>query len=603
MLRRRVPQELVKLKKSIQEHNNDLPFFNFETANSVIYDKNWFSDKITNYTLDKIYSKVNFDEKNFKDDKIENKTLKLKCSLNNTQREILNFWFNADKKMYNLTVSFIRKKLPNCEIKRYKELYRFAKIYFDFTSEIENLNKKKNKELKKISKIQNKLDKCHDYNKSCNLQQELYQIKANIKDFNIEIDNVMKKQLKYKHYLPKYNKLKEKINNFTNYKNLRTNFLIDIKNEIYDAYKFTSIYSHSIDASIKRACASYKSCITRFLKNQIKRFRIKCLNENNKKGFVEMEKTTFNKNENNYIIAKNILGEIKYLNEGKKFIITEPSTSNFYCDGNNYWLLYTQNIDKNKKFEKNKDKKEYISLDSGVRVFQTGFSKDHTVDFGFDVYDKLKKYIYKIDNLNKNQTIENEIFMCKNKIKNYENVLEKINNLEIKKKINNNIYHNLERITKLEKLNLNEKQKTKYEMYLNYNRHNKANYYYNIISRKINELHWKLCNFLVKNYELVVIGKFSSKNASQGDNLCATVKRIGILMRHYNFRERLVYKCLTNNVKIIVSDEKFTTKVCTFCGNYDKDIKGEKEINCKKCFKKYPRDAYSARNILIKNLI
>ena len=93
------------------------------------------------------------------------------------------------------------------------------------------------------------------------------------------------------------------------------------------------------------------------------------------------------------------------------------------------------------------------------------------------------------------------------------------------------------------------------------------------------------------------------KNASQSETLCAMVKRIGTVMRHYNFRERLVYKCLTTNTKIIVSDEKFTTKVCTFCGNYDKNIKGEKEINCKNCLKKYPRDTYSARNILIKNLI
>jgi len=46
-----------------------------------------------------------------------------------------------------------------------------------------------------------------------------------------------------------------------------------------------------------------------------------------------MEKTTFNKNVNNYIIAKNILGDIKYLNVGKKFNITEPATSNFYCYG------------------------------------------------------------------------------------------------------------------------------------------------------------------------------------------------------------------------------------------------------------------------------
>jgi len=603
MIRRKLHPELIKLKSSIQNYNDKIPFFNFETAKSVVNDKNWYSDKITNYTLDKTYPKINFDEKNFKDDEIENKTLKLKCSLNNSQKEILDFWFNADKKMYNTTISFIRKKLPNCEIKRYKKLYDFAKIYFVFTTKIENLNKKKKTELKNISKIQNKLDKCRNYIISCNLQQELYQKKAIIKDFNIEINNLMKEQSKYKHYVSKYNKLKEKINNFTNYKNIRTNFLIDIKNQIYELYKFTSIYSHSIDASIKRACTSYKSCITRLLKNQIQRFRIKCFNENNNKGIIEMEKTTFNKSGNNYMIAKNILGEIKYLNEGKNFIITKPSTSNFYCDGNNYWLLYTQNIDKIENSEKNRNKKEYISLDSGIRVFQTGFSKDHTIDFGFNVYDKLKKYMYKIDNLNKQQTIENEILICKQKIENYENILKKIKNAEIKNKLNNYIYYNLERITKLEKINLNEKQKIKYEIYLNHNRHNKANYYYNVISRKIDELHWKLCNFLIKNYETIVIGKFSSKNASQGENLCAMVKRIGTVMRHYNFRERLVYKCLTNNVKIIVSDEKFTTKVCTFCGNYDKDIKGEKEINCKKCLKKYPRDAYSARNILIKNLI
>jgi len=101
----------------------------------------------------------------------------------------------------------------------------------------------------------------------------------------------------------------------------------------------------------------------------------------------------------------------------------------------------------------------------------------------------------------------------------------------------------------------------------------------------------------------LLLVNLAQKNVCQGENLCAMVKRICTVMRHYNFRERLVYKCLTNNTKIIISDEKFTTKVCTSCGYYNKDIKGEKEINCKNCLKQYPRDIGSARNILIKNLI
>ena len=73
------------------------------------------------------------------------------------------------------------------------------------------------------------------------------------------------------------------------------------------------IPAHSIDGSIKKACANYKTCIDNLENNRINRFRIKCRNLNKSTKIVEIESTSFNKNKNgNYDISRNILGEMKY---------------------------------------------------------------------------------------------------------------------------------------------------------------------------------------------------------------------------------------------------------------------------------------------------
>ena len=130
----------------------------------------------------------------------------------------------------------------------------------------------------------------------------------------------------------------------------------------------------------------------------------------------------------------------------------------------------------------------------------------------------------------------------------------------------------------------------------------KGNFYYDKIKRKVTELHWKTANDLAKNYDNVIIGKFSTKSMCESDNICKMVKRVGSLMRHYDFRTKLVYKCLTNKTKILVSSEKYTTKMCSICGYYNEEIKGEKEIDCGGCKRKYSRDGYAARGIVINNL-
>ncbi len=158
---------------------------------------------------------------------------------------------------------------------------------------------------------------------------------------------------------------------------------------------------------------------------------------------------------------------------------------------------------------------------------------------------------------------------------------------------------NEKRILKLQKLK--DKKKDKYEKYLNKIRQSKANKYYEKLKRKVTELHWGVAKEISENYETVIIGKFSMKKVNEGE-VADMVKRVGTIMRHYDFRSKLVYKCLSKGTKIKIQDEKFTTKMCSSCGYYNNEVRGEKKILCGGCKEILDRDKYSARGIIIKSL-
>jgi putative transposase len=94
------------------------------------------------------------------------------------------------------------------------------------------------------------------------------------------------------------------------------------------------------------------------------------------------------------------------------------------------------------------------------------------------------------------------------------------------------------------------------------------------------------------------------KDASEKgkSNLSKELKRIGLMMRMSKFRQRLEYKCLINGIKISVVNEAYTSKVCSKCGNYKKELKGEKVYECLNCNVKRDRDLNSATNIILLTL-
>ncbi len=83
-------------------------------------------------------------------------------------------------------------------------------------------------------------------------------------------------------------------------------------------------------------------------------------------------------------------------------------------------------------------------------------------------------------------------------------------------------------------------------------------------------------------------------------NINKMVKRLAYKMKFYTYRQRLEYKCKSKAVGLKVIDEKYTSKVCSNCGWYNKKLGGNKIYKCPSCKKKIDRDVNGCRGIFIK---
>ena len=77
-------------------------------------------------------------------------------------------------------------------------------------------------------------------------------------------------------------------------------------------------------------------------------------------------------------------------------------------------------------------------------------------------------------------------------------------------------------------------------------------------------------------------------------------KRIGLKMRFGELKERLKYKCDAKKIGRLKVDEKFTSKICSKCGEVNWNLKGEKIYKCPECKMEMDRDVNGCRNIYIR---
>ena len=121
------------------------------------------------------------------------------------------------------------------------------------------------------------------------------------------------------------------------------------------------------------------------------------------------------------------------------------------------------------------------------------------------------------------------------------------------------------------------------------------------IKNLINELHWKTINYLIMNYDNILIGDLSAKSiVSNKGVLSSMTKRIAMNLSFYKFRERLKYKCAINKVEFGIINEWMASKMCSRCGKINEKLKGNKIYKCERCGLIIDRDINGARNIHIK---
>jgi len=121
----------------------------------------------------------------------------------------------------------------------------------------------------------------------------------------------------------------------------------------------------------------------------------------------------------------------------------------------------------------------------------------------------------------------------------------------------------------------------------------------------VDDVHKRLCNWLVHNYHTILLPEFRTQGMVQKGKRKITSKtaRNMLTWAHYRFRMRLLNKAREFPwCKVIVCDEAYTSKTCGKCGTLHNKLGGNKVFACPHCKVTLDRDINGARNILIRYL-
>lgn len=329
-------------------------------------------------------------------------------------------------------------------------------------------------------------------------------------------------------------------------------FTIDKTKTITNKNIKCEIDAHTLDKTIFQLVQNIKSAKTNLLKNNIKRFRLKFWKYTRPKQVIELEKgkiTKINKKDINSksILCKSIFGhlpEIKYIYNGEEYDISNVN-HDFKISYNSILDEYLLLVPTDVKITNDVIRKDLIVLDPGLRTFMTGLSDNVMLKIGNNVNSTIRKLVKR-----------------KNLIKSNINIPNKI--------------------------------KHKYEKIINKRIYNLTD-----------ELHWKTIKFLTDNFKTIFLGDMSAKCivSKESKTLNDLMKVACLQTRFYDFRLRLKYKCSTTNTKFKLVDEFYTSKTCSCCGSYKKDLGGNKIYNCINCNKSIDRDINGCRNIYMKQYI
>lgn len=303
------------------------------------------------------------------------------------------------------------------------------------------------------------------------------------------------------------------------------------------------IYYDTRQLALKDAITSIKSAISNQRNGNIKKYRLgfKSKRNPNQMFNVSEKQISFKRGKIKLFVRKKLQFRISQKNQRKLSKVGITRSCRIHRDGANRWSLY---IPYTRKKENVEDRSFMISLDPGVRKFQSGYDPENQqfLKFGAGTRDLLKKLHLKMDQLKSVRARGKKKYRCRIR------------------------FHKL--IAKAKGIVLN--------------------------------LHRQLSSYLSKNYERVIVSDLNTINLLEG-KLSKMVKRNLQYLSHGSFRNRLkhIYKVRGGLVSEI--NESYTSKTCTNCGCIN-DSSSSEYLTCKRCKIKLDRDLIGSRNIMLKYL-
>lgn len=551
MIKKKKDERLVNLQNKVKDNLNKLCDFD-KTINLVGVKTNSCFDfnKAKLSQVDNFIPSID----NSDEDIPKYKSIIVNISVNNKQSEILNKWFDSYIDMYNETIHFFIKTHIYDDIRNLKIINDDTKsLYIDMMktkNELASLlkhKKKLNTDYNKILKKKKNKSTASNKNKSFN-DELIKNNKIKINELTKEIINIKSKIKDFNIILNAQIQRHKKSQNIQkkeysklmiklSWKNVRTNHLKDIRDHIQA--KSSTNNNLRIRTHILD-CAIKKACTS------YKSCTTNFLNNNIKKFRIRYwrhnKKNRTIEIEKEFIRNKKLLFDVfgnfklTYNNKEYKLTVNETVTILHCSDIKKYYLLIAEKVELGET-----KSKEYITIDQGIKPFASCRTNKELINVGTNIAGLIGNHLKKID---------------------------LINNSEI----------------------MNKKQKRK-----------KESKCYIKIKNIIDEVHWKTIKHITDNYGNVIIGNLSMKDASKKSKskLSPELKRIGLMMRFSEFRNRLRYKCLINGIKIEIINEAYTSKVCSACGNCKHELEGEKDYECNVCNIIRDRDFNSATNMIL----
>jgi len=286
--------------------------------------------------------------------------------------------------------------------------------------------------------------------------------------------------------------------------------------------------------AIKDACIAVKNAKINY-KKYSKFSLVKFKSVKNKSESIFITKSAIKKNG----IYPTILGKLIYSEPLPENILD----SRLIFDDGQYFLCvnYASNV-KNKSILGDR----VVSLDPGVRTFQTFFSEDSCGKIGKYSINKIQRLCYHMDNL----IGRTELTTGKKKRRMKKAVLK----MRIK------------------------------------------------IKNLINELHYKTINFLFYNFDIILLPTFETSNmVKRGKRkINSKTARQMLTLSHYQFQQKIINKSKEVNKKVILTNEAYTSQTASWNGEIVK-VGSSKQIKSKGIV--MDRDYNGARGIMLRALV